>query len=151
MRAITVSHLQSAASFEGEIPPRQASRNIARLVTSELTPSTVVISAHGEIDASNADDLRAGVRHALGRHHGVIIDLTAVKFFGTEGLSVLDEINGALEQPRRMAVVPSSAVTRVLRLCTPSCTLVTAFDVDAALAAMQSQLRPVLHLVAEAH
>ena len=77
MRAITVTHLQSAASIEGEIPPRQTSRNILRLVTSELTPSTVVISAHGDIDASNADDLLAGVRHALGRHHGVIIDLTA--------------------------------------------------------------------------
>ena len=120
MRAITVSHFQSAASIEGQIPPRQTSRNILRLVTSELTPSTVVISAHGDINASNADDLLAGVRHALGRHHDVIIDLTAVKFFGTEGLSVLDEINVALEQPHRMAVVPSSAVTRVLRLCTPA-------------------------------
>ena len=149
MRAITVSHLQSAASIEGEIPPRQTSRNILRLVTSELTPSTVVISAHGDIDASNADDLLAGVRHALGRHHGVIIDLTAVKFFGTEGLSVLDEIYVALEQRHRIALVPSSAVTRVLALHA-GLALVIAFDIDAALAAMQSQLRPVLHLVAEA-
>jgi anti-anti-sigma factor len=151
MRAITVSHKQSASSLEGGIPLRRASRHALRLHSSELTPAIVVISAHGDIDASNADELHAGVRHALGRHHGVIIDLSAVKFFGTEGFSVVDEINGALEQPGRIAVVPSSAVTRVLRLCTPASTLVTAFDVDAALAAIQSQLRPVLHLVAEAH
>jgi len=151
MRAITVTHKQSAISIEGEIPPRRASRHALRLDTSELTPAVVVISAHGDIDASNADGLLDGVRHALGRHHGVIIDLSAVKFFGTEGLSVLDEIDGTLEQPDRMAVVPSSAVTRVLRLRASASTLITAFDVDAALAAMESQLRPVLHLVAEAH
>lgn len=151
MRAITVTHKQSAASIEGEIPPRRAWRHALRLQSSELTPAVVVISAHGDIDASNARDLLDGVRDALGRHHGVIIDLSAVKFFGTEGLSVLDEINGALEQPDRMAVVPSSAVARVLRLRASASTLITAFDVDAALAVMQSQLRPVLHLVAEAH
>ena len=83
----------------------------------------------------------------IGAHHGVISDLTAVKFFGTEGLSVLHAINGALEQPRRMALVPSSAVTRVVRLWTPPSTVGVAFDVDSALAAMQSQLRPVLRLV----
>ena len=59
-------------------------------------------------------------------------------------------MNGAPAQPRRMAFLPSSAVTRVLRLGTPASTLFTAFDVDAAVAAMKSQLRPVLHLVADA-
>jgi anti-anti-sigma factor len=150
MRAITVLPVQSGTSIEVRISPRQASTRALRLSTSELTQSIVVISAHGDIDASNADDLLIGVRKALGRHHGVIIDLTAVKFFGTEGLWVLNVINGALEQPRRMALVPSAAVTRVLRLCPQAATLVSAFDVEAALAALQSQLRPVLHLVAEA-
>lgn len=150
MRAIIVLPTQSTASIEVRVPPRQASRRALRLLTSELAPSIVVMSVNGDIDASNADELLVGVRHALGAHHGVIIDLTAVKFFGTEGLSVLHEINVALDQPRRMALVPSSAVTRVLRLCTPAPPIVVAFDVDAALAAMQSQLRPVLRLVAEA-
>ena len=86
----------------------------------------------------------------IGAHHGVISDLTAVKFFGIEGLSVLVEIYVALEQRHRIALVPSSAVTRVLRLCTPASPIVVAFDIDAALAAMQSQLRPVLSLVAQA-
>jgi len=151
MREITVLPSQSGASVEVDIAPRQNSTHALRLSTSELTRSIVVITAHGDIDASNADELLDGVGDALGLHHGVIIDLSAVKFFGTEGLSVLDEIDGTLEQPDRMAVVPSSAVTRVLRLRASASTPITAFDVDAALAAMESQLRPVLHLVAEAH
>ena len=120
MREITVLPSQSGPSVEVHIAPRQNSTHALRLSTSELTRSIVVITAHGDI---------------------------AVKFFGTEGLSVLHAINGALEQPRRMALVPSSAVTRVVRLWTPASTVGVAFDVDSALAAMQSQLRPVLRLV----
>lgn len=147
MRSITVLPFQSGASIEVHIAPRQSSTRALRLSTSELTPSIIVITAHGDIDASNADELLDGVREALGLHQGVIIDLTAVKFFGIEGLSVLHAINGTLEQPRRMALVPSSAVTRVVRLWTPASTIGVAFDVDSALTAMQSQLRPVLRLV----
>jgi anti-anti-sigma factor len=79
-------------------------------------PSTVVISAHGDIDASNASDLIVFVRHAIGPYRGLVLDLRGVTFFGTEGLSALRIIDQEHTPASHLAVVPSPAVVRLLKL-----------------------------------
>ncbi len=122
--------------------------NKLNLAHHRATPRTLVISASGDIDASNAEDLLALVRQA-GSCDGLVFDLSAVKFFGTEGLSVLRAFSEGDPATLRTAIVPSLAVTRLLRLCTPAPPFLLARDLDAALIAVQSG-RPVLELVTEA-
>ena len=110
------------------------------------TPCTLVVSVRGDVDASNAGDLLARVRDAIGSCDGLVLDLSGVEFFGAEGLSVLRHLG---KTTSRTAVVPSPAVTRLLALCTPAPRTLLASDLGAALVAVQSN-RPVLQLVAEA-
>jgi hypothetical protein len=112
-------------------------------------PSTVVISAHGDIDASNAGDLIVFPRHAIGPYRGLVLDLCGVTFFGTEGLSALRVINQADTPASHLAVVPSRAVVRLLKLGAPAPAMPIADDLEAALVAVQSGRR-VLQLVTEA-
>jgi hypothetical protein len=120
-----------------------------RLEYSWHTPSTVVISAHGYIDASNANDLIVFVRHASGPYGGLVLDLRGVTFFGTEGLSSLRLINQAHPPVPLLAVVPGPAVVRLLKLGAPGPTMPIAEDLEAALVCVQSS-RPLLQVVAGA-
>jgi anti-anti-sigma regulatory factor len=112
------------------------------------TPRTVVVSADGDIDASNVGDLLTLVRDSVGSCDGLIVDLSRVGFFGTEGLSALIAFGRGDTTSCRTAVVPSPAVTRLLRLCTPAPPLLLAPNLNAALVAVQTS-RPVLALVTE--
>lgn len=92
----------------------------------------VVIVAHGELDASNATELADYVERCLGRSRVVVVDLTGLKFFGTAGFSALHLINvRCAGADRRWAVVPSKAVSRLLRICDPDHTLPLTKSVDA--------------------
>jgi hypothetical protein len=54
--------------------------------------------------------------HVLTTNHTVVVDLRGVGFIGSNGISVLSAINDELTTPSRMAIVPSSAVARLLQL-----------------------------------
>jgi anti-anti-sigma regulatory factor len=128
---------------------RPAVAQALRLGSSRHAPSTVVISAHGDVDAFNASDLIMFVRHAVRPYRGLVLDLCGVTFFGIEGLSALRIIHRAHTPASPLAVVPSPAVVRVLRLGAPAPAIPIAEDLEAALVAVQSD-RPVLQLVTEA-
>lgn len=68
-------------------------RHSARFARRRLRSSVAVISAHGHIDASNADILTEYTRGHLMRCRGVILDLSGLDFFGTEGLSALHRVS----------------------------------------------------------
>jgi anti-anti-sigma factor len=107
----------------------------ARLEVRRLKSSVAVISAHGEIDASNAGTL---AQYTLGHVTGcraLILDLRGLDFFGVNGFSALHEVSaGCARAGIGWAVVPGAAVSLVLRICDPQGTLPAASTLAAALA-----------------
>jgi anti-anti-sigma factor len=122
----------------------------AHFATRWLHPSVAVITARGELDAANAPDF---VDYALRRAphtERLVLDLSGVEFFGTAGFSALHTVNvrcagGEIE----WALVPSSAVTRLLRICDPDSALPICASVEAALSAVQGEPRRLLQLVSK--
>jgi anti-anti-sigma factor len=111
-----------------------------RLAHRRLRSSVAVISAHGDIDASNADTL---TEYTLGHLTGcreLIIDLRGLDFFGTEGFSALHRVSVRCAHAGiGWAVVPSEAVSRVLRIGDPQGLLPAASTVEVAMATIQDQ------------
>ena len=111
-----------------------------RLAYGRLGSSVAVISAHGHIDASNADTLTEYTLGHLIRCRGLILDLRDLDFFGTDGFSALHRVSVCCAEPGiGWAVVPSEAVSRVLRIGDPQGLLPAARTVEAAMAIVQDQ------------
>jgi anti-anti-sigma factor len=107
----------------------------ARLASRRLRSSVAVISAHGDIDASNAGILTEYTRGHLMRCRGLILDLRGLDFFGTEGFSALHRVSVCCARAGiDWAVVSGEAVSRVLRIGDPHGLLPAASTLEAALA-----------------
>jgi anti-anti-sigma factor len=112
----------------------------ARLASRRLRSSVAVISAHGDIDASNADTLTEYTLGHLMRCRGLILDLRDLDFFGTEGFSALHRVSVCCARAGiGWAVVSGEAVSRVLRIGDPQGLLPAAGTVEAAMAIVQNQ------------
>ncbi|KUI39725.1 STAS domain-containing protein [Mycobacterium sp. GA-2829] len=121
----------------------------ARFQAAPRSPSATVVSAHGELDAVNAQQFADfAVSHA---GCGLILDLIEVEFFSTAGFSALHTLNvRCAEADLEWTLVPSAAVRRLLQICDPDATLPTSETVAAALDTLGGQTQPLLQLVAEA-
>jgi anti-anti-sigma factor len=113
-------------------------------------PSVAVITAYGELDAANAPEfVDYSLRHAPHMER-LVLDLSGVDFFGTAGFSALHSLNVRCAGEKvEWAVVPSSAVTRLLRICDPDSALPICSSVEAALSAVQGEPRRLLQLVSK--
>lgn len=134
-----------------ESPIERADSYAAHFAARWLPPSTAVITAHGEIDASNAHALvDFALRH--GDHiESLVLDMSGVDFFGTSGFSALHTLNvRCAAESIRWASVPSAPVTRLLRICDPDSRLPFYRGVDTALSAVQGEPRRLLQLVPQA-
>lgn len=120
----------------------------AHFTTRWLQPDTPVVTAHGEIDAANAQEFVIyALRHAERVEH-LVVDLSRVDFFGSAGFSALYTLNErAVDEGIRWALVPSASVTRVLGLCDPDSALPVCAGVHAALATVQGRPQALLQLV----
>lgn len=116
----------------------------------ELSETTVLIAAVGEIDAANSADLRSYIEDHLGGYQQLVLDLSRLNFFGTDGFSALHTIN--VRCSRRgidWVLVPGPEVSRVLRVCDPESAPHTATNIVSAVAALargphrQLQLAPL--------
>jgi anti-anti-sigma factor len=111
-----------------------------RLANRRLRSSVAVVSAHGHIDASNADTLTEYTLGHLMRCRGLILDLRDLDFFGTEGFSALHRVSVCCARTGiGWAVVSGEAVSRVLRIVDPQGLLPAASTVEAAMATVQDQ------------
>lgn len=112
----------------------------ARLASRRLRSSVALVSAHGGIDASDADTLTEyAVGHLL-HCRGLILDLRGLDFFGTEGFSALHRVSVCCARAGiSWALVPSDAVSRVLRIGDPQGLLPASGTLDAAMATVQDQ------------
>jgi anti-anti-sigma factor len=92
--------------------------------SAEWGPSFVVVTAHGELDASNANQLADYVQRCATHSQSLILNLSGLEFFGTAGFSALHTINvRCAGADVRWSVVPSNAVSRLLRICDPDSAL----------------------------
>jgi anti-anti-sigma factor len=137
-------------SPESPVPTDRADANAAQFATRWLRPSVAVITAHGELDASNAQEfVDYALRHAP-QVQQLVVDLSGLTFFGTAGFSALHTVNvQCAGDDLDWALVPSSAVTRLLRICDPDSALPISGTVDAALAVLQGEPRRLLQLVSK--
>ena len=115
--------------------------------------SGTLITVDGELDAANADHLAAYVQRSTGRSKRVIVDMRGLEFIGTAGFSALHRINVVCSaRHASWAMVPSAAVSRLLRVCDPDGTLPVTSPADEPLlksagwSASETQ-RPLLQLV----
>jgi len=122
----------------------------AHFATRWLHPSMAIISAHGELDAANAQQfVDYALRHAP-RTEMLVLDLSGVEFFGTAGFSALHSVNVRCAGEKiQWAVVPSAAVNRLLRICDPDSALPISGSVDAALSVVQGEPPRLLQLVSK--
>ena len=116
----------------------------------ELSESTVLVAAVGEIDAANSAELRTYIEDHLGGYQQLVLDLSRLEFFGTDGFSALHTVN--VRCSRRgidWIMVPGPEVSRMLRVCDPEGALATATNIVSAVATLargphrQLQLTPL--------
>jgi anti-anti-sigma factor len=126
----------------------RAESHTAQFATRSLPANTAVVTAHGEIDAANAQALVDYALHHGGRLKRLVLDLSGVEFFGTSGFSALHTLNvRCTDESISWASVPSPAVTRLLGICDPESVLPFFGGVDNALSAVQGDPPRLLQLV----
>jgi anti-anti-sigma factor len=117
--------------------------------TARWGPSASVITARGELDAANADELAEYVQRCLSYSQWLILDLRGLEFIGTAGFSALHRINVVCSgADAEWTMVPSRAVSRLLRICDPDGILpVTSTVTESIRAAANSEPRHLLQLI----
>jgi anti-anti-sigma factor len=114
----------------GVLPPPWEDQ-IARVGLRWSKSSTAVISAHGEIDASNADALAEYTLAHVADCRSLVLDLRDVNFFGASGFSALHEISaGCARAGVGWALLSGAAVSRSLRIGDAQGTLPVAIAID---------------------
>ena len=112
-------------------------------VTHWMKSSVAIVSAHGDIDSTNAGALTEYSLAHLMRCRGLILDLTDLEFFGVAGFSALHRISvGCAPAEIDWALVPGAAVSILLRVCDPDGLLPAVATISAALASLQDR-RPM--------
>jgi anti-anti-sigma factor len=120
----------------------------AQFTTQHLAGSAVVVTVHGDLDAANAAVFTEYAVTHVKPGAKLVLDLSSVAFFGAACFATLHTLNVRCAGVNvDWTLVPSRAVSRVLRICDPDSGLTTAPDVTAALARKNDQ-RP-LQLVSE--
>ena len=121
-------------------PLTRTKRHAARFDTRWTMSSVAIVSAYGDIDASNATTLTDYALVNAVRCRGLILGLSGLEFFGTEGFLALHRVSVRCARADIMWIlVPGAAVCRLLRICDPHGSLPTVDTVGAALANIQDQ------------
>jgi len=117
--------------------PKPCKGQLAHWDTHWTKSSVVIVSAHGDIDCTNAHTLTEYSLAHLVRCRGLILDLTRLEFFGAAGFSALHRISVRCASAGiDWALVPGAAVSLVLRICDTDGLLPAADTVSAVLASL---------------
>lgn len=113
-------------------------------------PSTALVTADGELDATNGDQLVDFALRNCAHADRLVIDLSGLSFFATAGFTALHTLNvQCAGEEIRWAVVGSPAVDRLLRICDPDAVLPICTDVADALTTVHTEPPRLLQLVPE--
>jgi anti-anti-sigma factor len=108
----------------------------------------LVVTADGEIDASNARGLAEYVERILDSSNRLIVDLRSLKFFGTQGFSTLHTVNVTCSRRGvTWCMIPGQEVERLLRICDPGGGLPVAETLETAIAAVIRGPRSHLRMI----
>ncbi len=133
-----VFHLSALADEAIFSTPQQ--RHFTRWDTCCPTSTVTIVSARGDIDGTNASTLAEYALTNTVRCRVLILDLSYLDFFGTDGFSALLRVSVRCARAgTSWKLVPGAAVSRLLRICDPDGSLPTVDSVDAALASLQDQ------------
>ncbi len=103
----------------------------------ELSATTVLVAAFGEIDAATAAALSERIEEHLGGYRQLVLDLSRLEFFGTAGHSVLHRVHSRCARSgMAWVLVPGPEVARLLRVCDPDGILPTAPNIVSAVATL---------------
>ncbi|ORW71990.1 STAS domain-containing protein [Mycobacterium saskatchewanense] len=140
------SLLPSSAELDGAISRSQGRGQLARWDAHWMKSSVAIVSAHGDIDQTNARTLTEYVLARLARCRGLILDLTCLEFFGAAGFSALHRISVSCARAGLdWALVPGAAVSLLLRICDPDGWLPVVNTVGAAVARFQGSASDADH------
>ncbi len=119
--------------------PRTAARTSPDLVRiRELSATTVLVAAFGDVDAAGAAHLSETIeRYIGGGYRQLVLDLSRLAFFGTAGYAVLHRVHSrCLRAAVDWVLVPGKEVERLLRVCDPDGILPTAPNIVSAVATL---------------
>ncbi|WP_065019128.1 MULTISPECIES: STAS domain-containing protein [Mycolicibacter] len=122
----------------------QAWRNHTAKFTVHWGRAGAVVAADGEIDAANASPFADYARRCADCCEWLILDLADLSFIGTVGFTALQSISARCAAARtRLRVIPSPAVSAVLRICDPQARLPLVASLADALDDVQKSGRPL--------
>jgi anti-anti-sigma factor len=129
-------------------PARGVRPEPASFASSLIGSAMVLVTANGELDASNARELAEYVEAILDAKRRLILDLRGMTFFGTQGFSSLHYVSVMCSRRDvSWVMVPGTEVERVLRICDPGGGLPVAATLEGAISAVsrptRSRLRPL--------
>ncbi|WP_264016899.1 STAS domain-containing protein [Mycolicibacter longobardus] len=102
------------------------------------------MAANGEIDAANAGRFSDDAQRCADCCEWLILDLSELTFIGTAGFSALKSISARCASTQtRLMVIPSPALTTVVRICDPQSRLPLVESLADALADVQRSGRPL--------
>ena len=80
----------------------------------ERRDGRVVLSLRGEIDLSNAEDLRSGIEQAVDGSPDVVLDLSAVDYVDSQGLRLVSQLSKRLarEGSKLQVIAPPGSFAR---------------------------------------
>jgi anti-anti-sigma factor len=107
----------------------------ARFAMRRLSSSRVLVTVEGDIDATNGRSLGRYVERNTGASMQLVLDLSGVNFFGTEGFAALHYISvSCARNDMDWMIVGGRDVQRLVRICDPEEILPLADRLESALA-----------------
>ncbi|KUI38141.1 anti-anti-sigma factor [Mycobacterium sp. IS-1496] len=120
--------------------PQQRGRAVFSITA--LSPTLAVITAAGEVDATNGRELGRYVERHTASATQLIVDLSRVTFFGSQGFSALHYMSVSCTRiDVDWVIVPGGEVRRLLRICDPQGELPLADSVESARARLDRVTR----------
>jgi anti-anti-sigma factor len=119
------------------LPSADETQRLGRATFSaqDLAAARVLIAVTGDVDATNSHALGRFVHRHTRVSKQLILDLTGVDFFGSQGFTALYYVS--VQCARRdvdWMIVAGRTVRRILRICDPNAELPLVEDIAAALA-----------------
>jgi anti-anti-sigma factor len=85
-----------------------------------LADATVLVTVRGEVDATNGRILAGYIERQIAGSTRMVLDLTAIDFFGTAGFAALHNVNVVCARYRiSWGLVIGPQLRRFLRICDP--------------------------------
>ena len=136
-KEFTVSTASTVQLDRVHLPSADETQRLGRAVFSaqDLAAARVLIAVTGDVDATNSHAFGRFVHRHTRVSKQLILDLTGVDFFGSQGFAALHYIS--VQCARRdvdWMIVGGRTVRRILRVCDPDAELPLVEDIAAALA-----------------